>query len=220
MCARRDTQVSAGSEPVHENSYRSAMSVLPSEAEIQASLRHLCLVPISDICGIAEANAHAMLAYRSASVASTRWTTCPEGAIWRSAMNVFAIAAGMMTVIHLVAGWQRPRLAVIVSGILWLLYAVYERLVATGVLCDANCNIRVDLVFFFPILGLATFCAYQSYMGRPIPQKVVGAVLGAIGLVVVPLVAESYGYGALFSVVVVLAIGLYVIRSRRSNRGP
>jgi hypothetical protein len=135
-------------------------------------------------------------------------------------MNVFAIAAGMMTVIHLVAGWQRPRLAVIVSGILWLLYAVYERLVATGVLCDANCNIRVDLVFFFPILGLATFCAYQSYMGRPIPQKVVGAVLGAIGLVVIPLVAESYGYGALSSVVVVLAIGLYVIRSRRSNRGP
>ena len=71
-------------------------------------------------------------------------------------MNEFAIAAGMMTVIHLVAGWQRPRLAVIVSGILWLLYAVYERLVATGVLCDANCNIRVDLVFFFPILGLVT----------------------------------------------------------------
>jgi len=135
-------------------------------------------------------------------------------------MNVFAIAAGMMTVIHLVAGWQRPRLAVIVSGFLWLLYAVYERLVATGVLCDANCNIRVDLVFFFPILGLATFCAYQSYMGRPIPQKVVGTVLGAIGLVVFPLVAESYGYGALSSVVVVLAIGLYVIKSRRSNRGP
>jgi hypothetical protein len=135
-------------------------------------------------------------------------------------MNVFAIAAGMMAVIHLVAGWQRPRLAVIVSGILWLLYAVYERLVATGVLCDANCNIRVDLVFFFPILGLATFCAYQSYMGRPIPQKVVGTVLGAIGLIVFGLLAESYGYGALASVVTVLAIGLYVIKSRRSNRGP
>jgi len=91
-------------------------------------------------------------------------------------MNIFAIAAGMMAVIHLVAGWQRPRLAVIVSGILWLLYAVYERLVATGVLCDANCTIRVDLVFFFPILGLATFCAYQSYMGRPYPQQVVSTV--------------------------------------------
>ena len=134
-------------------------------------------------------------------------------------MNEFTIAAGMMTVIHLVAGWQRPRLAVIVSG-LWLLYAVWEHLVATGVLCDANCNIRVDLLFFFPILGLATFCAYQSYMGRPIPQKVVGTVLGAIGLIVFGLLAESYGYGALASVVTVLAIGLYVIKSRRSNRGP
>ena len=133
-------------------------------------------------------------------------------------MNLFAFAAAMMAVVHLVAGWQRPRLAVIVSGILWLLYAVYERLVATT--CDGDCNIRVDLVFFFPILGLATFCAYQSYMGRPIPQKVVGTVLGAIGLVVFALVAESF-FGALGGVAVVaLAIGLYVIKSRRSNRGP
>ena len=78
-------------------------------------------------------------------------------------MNIFVIAAVMMAVIHLVAGVQRPRLAVIMLGVLWLLYAVYERLVATGVLCDADCNIRVDLVFFFPILALATLSAYQSY---------------------------------------------------------
>jgi hypothetical protein len=135
-------------------------------------------------------------------------------------MIVFAIAAGMMAVILLVAGAQRPRLAVIVAAILWLLYAVYEHQVATGVLCDANCNIRVDLVFFFPILGLATFCAYQSYMERPFPQKVVGTVLGIIGLIVFGLLAESYGYGALASVATVLAIGLYVMKSRRSNRGP
>ena len=134
-------------------------------------------------------------------------------------MNIFAIAAGMMAVIHLVAGWQRPRLAVIVSGILWLLYAVYERLVATGVLCDADCNIRVDLVFFFPILGLATFCAYQSYMGRPSPRKVVGIVLGVIGLVVLMLLAESF-YGALAGIAVVgaaLAIGIYAIKSRSTT---
>jgi hypothetical protein len=69
-------------------------------------------------------------------------------------------------------------------------------------------------------MGLATYCAYQSYMGRPIPQKVVGTVVGVIGLIVFGLVAEGYGYGALASVVTVLAIGLYVIKSRRSNRGP
>src|SRR6186713_1399122 len=132
-------------------------------------------------------------------------------------MNLFAIVAGMMVVIHLVAGWQRPRLAVIVSGILWLLYAYYEHLVATGVLCDADCNIRVDLVFFFPILGLATYCAYQSYMGRPGQAMVVGTVLGVIGLFVFGLLAESHGYGALADVVVVgvLAIGVvYAIKSR------
>ena len=78
-------------------------------------------------------------------------------------MNVFVIAAAMMTVIHVVAGWQRPRRAVIVSGILWLAYAVWEHQVATGVLCDADCNIRVDLVFVFPILALATLSAYQAY---------------------------------------------------------
>jgi len=78
-------------------------------------------------------------------------------------MIVFAFAAAVMAVTLLVAGAQRPRLAVIVAVILWLLYAVYEYLVATGVLCDADCNIRVDLVFFFPILGIATFNAYRSY---------------------------------------------------------
>jgi hypothetical protein len=89
--------------------------------------------------------------------------------------------------------------------------------VATGVLCDANCNIRVDLVFFIPILGLATFCAYRSYMGRPGQLKIIGMVLGVIGLFAFGLVVESYGYGDLaFTMVVVgtLAIGVYAIKSR------
>ena len=82
-------------------------------------------------------------------------------------MSAFVIAAGMMALILLVAGAQRPRLAVIVAAILWLLYAVYEYQVATGVLCDPNCNIRVDLVLFFPILWIATFYAHRSYKRPP-----------------------------------------------------
>ncbi|HEX8664280.1 MAG TPA: hypothetical protein VF744_09650 [Beijerinckiaceae bacterium] len=136
-------------------------------------------------------------------------------------MNLFAIAAAMIGLIHLVAAAQRPRPAVIVSAILWLLYAVYERLVATGVLCDADCNIRVDLVFFFPLLGLATFCAYQSYMGRTGHQKAVGTVLGAIGLFVLGLIAEGHGYTVLANVATagLLAVGVYaVISSFMTNR--
>jgi hypothetical protein len=137
-------------------------------------------------------------------------------------MHLFVIAAAGMAVILLVAGAQRPRAVVFVAAILWLLYAYYEYQVATGVLCDANCNIRVDLVLFFPVLGLATFCAYRSYMGRPGQMKVVGTVLGILGLFVVGLLVETRGYGDLAFVgfvVGVLAIIAYAVKSRsRANR--
>jgi hypothetical protein len=126
-------------------------------------------------------------------------------------MNLFAFVAGLMAVIHLVAAAQRPRLAVIVSAILWLLYAVYEYYVAIGVLCEADCNIRVDLVFFFPILALVTFCAYRSYMGRPGQMKIIGTVLGIIGLFVFGLVLEGRGYGNLASAIVVGGLAIWVV---------
>lgn len=132
-------------------------------------------------------------------------------------MIVFVLVAGLMALAHVVAALQRPRPAVIVSGILWALYAYYEYLIATGVLCDKDCNIRVDLVFFIPILALATFWAYQSYIGRSGPAKIAGIILGIVGLLAAGLVAESYGYGAPAYVVIVaaLAIGVvYAIKSR------
>jgi len=77
-------------------------------------------------------------------------------------------------------------------------------------------------VFFIPILGLATYWAYQSYMGRSGQQKVVGMVLGVIGLFVFGLLVESYGYRDLASVIFVvgtLAIVLYAFKSRsKTNR--
>jgi peptidoglycan/LPS O-acetylase OafA/YrhL len=134
-------------------------------------------------------------------------------------MGLFVIAAGIMAVLHLVLPSERPRLAIFVSGALWLLYAVYEYYVATGVLCDADCNIRVDLVFFWPILGLAAFCAYQSYQGQPGQMKVIGTVLGVVALLAAGLVAEDHGYPA-FEIIVglgALAYGIHVVRSKRSS---
>ena len=131
-------------------------------------------------------------------------------------MNLFVIVAGIMAMILLVLGWERPRVAVIVTAILWLLYAVYERLVATGVLCDANCNIRVDLVLFFPMLGIATFFAYRSYMRPPSQATVVGMGLGAIGLIVFALLAAGFGYVTPASVAGAgaLAFGIYAIKAK------
>lgn len=135
-------------------------------------------------------------------------------------MHLFAIAAGMMALIHLVAACERPRAAVFMSGTLWLLYAVYEYQVATGVLCESDCNIRVDLVFFFPILALTTFCAYQSYEGRPGQMMIIGTVLGVIGLFVVALAMEDSGFKTLSLVpfAVALAIIVYAMSKLRPSR--
>ena len=84
-------------------------------------------------------------------------------------MHLFVLIAGVMGVALFVAGLRRPRVAVFVAAILWLLYAYYETLIANGTLCDSNCNIRVDLVLFFPILGIATFCAFRAYERPPGP---------------------------------------------------
>ena len=40
----------------------------------------------------------------------------------------------------------------ITTGILWILYSVYEYLMYTRVLCTGECNIRVDLLLIYPLL--------------------------------------------------------------------
>jgi hypothetical protein len=133
-------------------------------------------------------------------------------------MYAFALAAAGIAVLLLVVGAQRPRVAIFIAAILWGLYAVYEFYVASGVLCEKDCNIRVDLVFFLPTLALATFCARQSYMGRPAGQaKIIGTVLGAIGLFAGGLWAEDRGYGGPAYVVMALAALAFVVYHYKSK---
>lgn len=135
-------------------------------------------------------------------------------------MYFFALVAVGMTVIHLVAAAQRPRLAIFIAAILWGLYTAYEISVASGVLCEKDCNIRVDLVFFIPILALVTFCAYRAYQGRPGQTTIIVAVLGILALLVVGVMIEDRGYGILGIVVFLLgalAIGIYSVKSKRKR---
>jgi hypothetical protein len=136
-------------------------------------------------------------------------------------MIVFVLVAGLMALAHGVAALQRPRPAVIVSGILWALYACYEYLIASGVLCDKDCNIRVDLLLFIPILAFATFWAYRSYTGQSGPAKIAGTALGIVGLLAFGVLAEAYGYGAyayavIFGVVALAVV--YAIKSRAAAK--
>lgn len=107
-------------------------------------------------------------------------------------MYPFVLAAGVMALYFIVAALQRPRPAEILAAILWSAYSVYEYYVANGTLCDANCNIRVDLVLFFPLLGSATYLALQKE-----PRTGAVALLYVICFGMTAMLAKAYGYQAL-----------------------
>ena len=53
-----------------------------------------------------------------------------------------------------------------VVAALWALYAVYEYLMYTRVLCSGECNIRVDLLLIYPVLLLLTISGIVSSIRR------------------------------------------------------
>lgn len=103
-------------------------------------------------------------------------------------MYPLVFAAGVASLYFVVAAVQRPRPAGILAAVLWAVYAVYEYYVANGTLCDANCNIRVDLLLFFPMLAFASIVAVQKQ-----PRPVVVAILFVISLGLVSLLAFAFG---------------------------
>lgn len=44
----------------------------------------------------------------------------------------------------------------LVTGVLWIIYGVYEFLMQARVLCSGECNIRVDLLLIYPFLLVYT----------------------------------------------------------------
>lgn len=135
-------------------------------------------------------------------------------------MMVFALAAAGIAVFLFVAGSRQPRLAMFVAAILWLAYAVWEHQISTGVLCDKDCNIRVDLVLFFPVLGVATFLAYRASQ-RPLGQPTfAGWLLGAIGVMIAALLVGAFGYTAYAwaAGAAALAIGAYAVKVKVTTK--
>ena len=108
-------------------------------------------------------------------------------------MYPFVHVAAAVALYFMVTALQRPRLAGLLAAGLWAGYAVYEYYVANGTLCDAKCNIRVDLLLAWPMLGLATWFACDTPGQRSVAKK----VLGAIALVIVVLLVAPLAYIAL-----------------------
>ena len=55
------------------------------------------------------------------------------------------------------------RRVVLVATLAWLAYFPYEQAMKLRILCSGECNIRVDLLLFYPILALLTIWAIIAF---------------------------------------------------------
>lgn len=53
---------------------------------------------------------------------------------------------------------RRHRL-IAVTALMWTAYLVYEYLMRWRILCTGECNIRVDLLLIYPVLGVTSLVA-------------------------------------------------------------
>jgi len=74
----------------------------------------------------------------------------------------WVVAAGLVALWR----WSRSKAAA-VAAIAWAGYGVYEYLMYARILCTGECNIRVDLLLFYPLLlALAVLAVVQGLRAR------------------------------------------------------
>ena len=60
-------------------------------------------------------------------------------------------------------GHSRCRVT-LVAALAWLAYFPYEQAMKLRVLCTGECNIRVDLLLFYPLLAIVSVMAVAAYL--------------------------------------------------------
>lgn len=102
-------------------------------------------------------------------------------------MYLFVILAAAGALYFVVKAVREPRPGVFVAALAWLAYVAYEVLIANGTLCDANCNIRVDLLLIWPLLGLISLFGIYPPGRWTGPVKILARVGGGLLAVVAAL---------------------------------
>lgn len=83
------------------------------------------------------------------------------------------LAAVIALALWTVWKWRRRRLSIVASA-LWASYCLYEHLMHTRVLCSGECNIRIDLLVIYPVIGAVTIAAIvQSLSARPVADPLI-----------------------------------------------
>jgi formate hydrogenlyase subunit 3/multisubunit Na+/H+ antiporter MnhD subunit len=84
-----------------------------------------------------------------------------------SAMAIFMEYPVLAAVIGLVLvglGRRSDRRVAVATGVVWLLYALYEFGMKQRWLCSGECNIRIDLLAIYPALLIALVAAAVSLL--------------------------------------------------------
>ncbi len=84
------------------------------------------------------------------------------GILIASPWMAWVVAAGLAALWH----WSRSKTAA-AAAIAWACYGVYEYLMYARILCTGECNIRVDLLLFYPLLlALVVLAVVQGFRAR------------------------------------------------------
>lgn len=59
------------------------------------------------------------------------------------------------------------RSLVLLASLAWLAYFPYELTMKLRILCSGECNIRVDLLLFYPLLAIMSALAIYAYVTAP-----------------------------------------------------
>ena len=67
-------------------------------------------------------------------------------------LTIFPFAATVFGAVMLL-GFGRAKIRTgVVTGVLWIVYSIYEFLMYFRILCSGECNIRIDLLVIYPLL--------------------------------------------------------------------
>ena len=76
------------------------------------------------------------------------------------------LLALLPAIIFLILARLRHSRFALVTGLVWIAYALYEADMYARILCSGECNIRIDLLLIYPILALLTVAAIVTVFSR------------------------------------------------------
>jgi hypothetical protein len=69
-------------------------------------------------------------------------------------------------VVFLILARLRRSAFALVTGLVWIAYALYEAGMYARILCSGECNIRIDLLLIYPVLAILTVAAIVKVMSH------------------------------------------------------